>query len=164
MLFAGLAASAAIDLLSLLQAEKPSGKPGSHVAGQSAFEVAGAEPGVQPLPADLRAPSSTSRGEGLSRETLDALLSAQGEQGAQRRKRSISILLDLLQTSQNGNIAKADFEAANEGSIEASKVFERIDMNHDETVNVAELSALLDTYRRTSEGGADRTRALAVVA
>lgn len=166
MLFAGIAAAAAIDLLSLLQAKVPSGKPPSGLAGQSGFEVPGVEADIQPLPADLRVPSSANRVEGLSRETLDALLSAQGEQAAQRKKRSISVLLELLQASQNGGVAKADFVAkASEGDSEASRIFERIDMNQDETVDVAELSAGLDTYRRAYEGGASgRACALAVVA
>lgn len=165
MLFAGLAASAAIDLLSLLQPERTAGKPATRLADHSAFELAGVEPDVRPLPADLRVPSAN-RGEGLSRETLDALLSAQGQQAAQRKKRSMSVLLDLLQSSQNGSVARADFEAAaGKGDTEASEVFERIDHNRDDTVHVAELSALLDSYRRTSEAGMPgRARALAVIA
>lgn len=160
MLFAGLAASAAVDLLSLLQPEKSSGK--LQLAGQSAFEVAGLEPDVQPVPADLRVPSGNNRSETLSRETLEQLLSAQGQQAAQRKKRSMSVLLDLLQSSQNGSVAKSDFEAAagESSDSDASKIFDRIDQNHDGSVNVAELSSLLDSYRRTSGTGTSRTLAM----
>jgi hypothetical protein len=166
MLFAGLAASAAVDLLSLLQPEKQSGKPGTRLAGQSAFDVAGLEADVQPLPAELRVPSAANRSEGLSRETLEQLLSAQGQQGAQRKKRSMSVLLDLLQSSQNGSVAKSDFEAAaGENDGDGSKIFDQIDQNRDQTVNVAELSVFLDSYRRTSEAGTSgKSRALAMVA
>jgi hypothetical protein len=118
MLFAGLAASAAVDLLSLLQPEK---------------------------------------------HALDTLLSAQG-QGTQRKKRSMSVLLDLMQSSQDGKVKKSDFDAAaGESNSEASEVFDRIDQNHDSSVNLNELSAFLDTYRRNSEAGT-QGRALAVIA
>jgi hypothetical protein len=164
MLFAGLAASAAVDLLSLLQPpEKPKG--GTGVAAQSSFNVAdlGAAEGAA---TQSQSASVTGRTEGLSRETLDQLLSAQGQQAAQRKKRSMSVLLDLLQSSQNGSVAKSDFEAAaGESDGDGSKIFDQIDQNHDQTVNVAELSTFLDSYRRTSEAGTSgKPRALAMVA
>jgi hypothetical protein len=165
MLFAGLAASAAVDLLSLLQPpEKPKG--GTGVAAQSSFNVAdlGA---VEAAATQSQAASATGgRTDGLSRETLEQLLSAQGQQAAQRKKRSMSVLLDLLQSSQNGSVPKSDFEAAaGESDGDASKIFDRIDQNHDQSVNVAELSTFLDSYRRTSEAGTSgKSRALAIVA
>jgi hypothetical protein len=157
MLFAGLAASAAVDLLSLLQPEKPKG--GTGLRAESSFEVADLA-AVQPL----QALPASGRSDSLSRDALDTLLSAQSE-AAQRKKRSTSVLLELLQSSQNGSVGKAEFEAAaGEGDSEAAELFDRVDQNHDRAVNVAELSAFLDTYRRTSEGGAQgRARALAVV-
>jgi hypothetical protein len=75
------------------------------------------------------------------------------------------VLLDLLQSSQGGTVNKSDFEAAAGESDRSSKLFEKIDQNRDSAVNVAELSAFLDSYRRASEAGtAGRTRALAMVA
>ncbi len=78
----------------------------------------------------------------------------------------MSVLLDLLQSSQNGSVAKSDFEAAaGESDGDGSKIFDQIDQNHDQTVNVAELSTFLDSYRRTSEAGTSgKSRALAMVA
>jgi hypothetical protein len=164
MLFAGLAASAAVDLLSLLQGEKKPAKAGTPLTAQSSFSIAdlGA---VKAAPAQSQ--SATGRSEALSRDALDTLLSAQGQaQSAQRKKRSMSVLLDLLRSSQNGSVGKSEFDAAaGEGVSEASELFDRIDQNHDSSVNMAELSAFLDTYRRNSAAGQQgRTRALAVIA
>jgi hypothetical protein len=157
MLFAGLAASAAVDLLSLLQPQKPKDGPG--LKAQPAFEVADLA-AVQPLPVA----SAGSRNEDLSREALDTLLSAQGGAG-QRKKRATSVLLELMQSSQNGSVRKSEFEgAAGEGASEGAELFDRMDQNGDRAVNVAELSAFLDTYRRTSDGVTQgKARALAVV-
>lgn len=158
MLFAGLAASAAIDLLSLLQTEKPKG--GTGLTAQPAFAVP--EPGT--VEAAASQSQSGGRTDSLSRDALDTLLSAQGQTG-QRKKHSISVLLELLQSSQHGSVTKSDLEAAaGESDDEASEMFDRIDGNHDDAVNLTELSAFLDTYRRTSEAGTQgRTRALAIV-
>lgn len=164
MLFAGLAASAAIDLLSLLQPEKPSAKSGTGPKTPSSFSVAdlGA---VEAAPVQSQSAPAAGRSEGLSRDALDTLLSAQG-QGTQRKKHSMSVLLDLLQSSQDGKVKKSDFDAAvGKGDDKASEIFDRIDQNHDSSVNVAELSAFLDTYRRNSEAGTQgRAHALAMVA
>jgi hypothetical protein len=163
MLIAGLAASAAIDLVSQLLSEKPSAKSGTGVAAQSTFKVADLD-SVAGASAQSQSTGSTTRSEGLSREALDTLLSAQGQ--AQRKKRSLSVLLDLMKSSQDGSVKKSDFEAAaGDTSGDASKVFDGIDQNHDSTVNVNELSSFLDSYRRASEAGAQgNTRTLALVA
>lgn len=160
MLFAGLAASAAIDLLSLLQAENPKGD--TALAEKPSFSVA--DPGVAGAAAGR--PQAASAVGGLSRETLEALLSAQGQQAAQRKKRSMSVLLDLLQSSQNGSVGKATYEAATaNGDGETTGLFDRIDRNGDHAVNIAELAAFLDSYRRRSDAAtAGRARALAVIA
>ena len=167
MLFAGLAASAAVDLLSLLQPEKTAAKSGTSLTAQSSFSVANLG-AVEAAPAQSQAASATGRSEALSRDALDTLLSAQGQaQAAQRKKRSMSVLLDLLQSSQKGSVGKSEFDdaAAGEGAGEASELFDRIDQNHDSSVNMAELSAFLDTYRRNSAAGLQgKTRALAVIA
>ena len=164
MLFAGLAASAAVDLLSLLQPEKPSAKSGTGPKTPSSFSVAdlGA---ADAAPVQSQSAPAGGRTEGLSRDALDTLLSAQG-QGTQRKKRSMSVLLDLMKSSQDGKVKKSDFEAsAGKSDDKASELFDRIDENHDSSVNVAELSAFLDTYRRNAEAGSQgKTRALAMVA
>lgn len=164
MLFAGLAASAAIDLLSLLQPEKPKGGTGAAV--QPSFNVAdfGA---AETATTQSQSAAAGGRSDSLSRDALDTLLSAQGQaQGSQHKKRSISVLLELLQSSQDGSVKKSDFAAAaGESDDKASEIFDRIDQNHDRSVNVAELSTFLDSYRRASEAGTQgRTRALAMVA
>ena len=163
-MFAGLAASAAVDLLSLLQPEKPKGgtgaygavvfqRPGSRLHGSCVHAIAG---GVH-RPAKRRTVG----------DALGTLLSAQSQtQPVQHKKRSISVLLDLLQSSQDGSVKKSDFDAAvGESDGKASEMFDRIDQNHDSSINVAELTSFLDTYRRNSEVGTPRkTGALAVVA
>ncbi len=162
MLFAGLAASAAVDLLSLLQPEKPSAKSGTGPKTPSSFSVAdiGA---IEAAPA--QSGPAAGRSDGLSREALDTLLSAQG-QGTQRKKRSMSVLLDLMQSSQDGKVKKSEFDAAvGKGDDKSSEIFDQIDQNHDSSVNLTELSTFLDTYRRNSEAGTPvRARALAMVA
>jgi hypothetical protein len=166
MLFAGLAASAAIDLLSLLQQpEKSSAKSGTGATAQSTFKVADQDSGAGAT-AQSQSTGSTTRSEGLSRDALDTLLSAQGQEQAQRKKRSLSVLLQLMQSSQDGKVKKSDFEAAaGDNTGDASDVFDRMDQNHDSTVNVNELSSFLDSYRRASEASAQgRSRTLAMVA
>lgn len=164
MMLAGFAASAAVDLLSLLQSQTPTAGSGARVAEQSAFELAGAEPDVQPVPAELRPSSTVSPREGMTRETLDALLSAQTQQGSERKKRSVSLLLDLLQSSQNGSVSRSELNAAAGKDVsEASELFDRIDQNHDNSINVAELTATLDAYRRGA-GAGSQGKALALMA
>ena len=166
MLFAGLAASAAIDLLSILQPDKAAAKSRTGLTAQSSFSVADVG-AAEAAPVPSQPASAGGRGEALSRDPLDALLSEQGQsQAAQRKKRSMSVLLNLLQSSQTGKVRKSDFDAAiGEGDSEASAAFDRIDGNRDNSINVAELSAFLDTYRRNAETGTQgRARALAVLA
>jgi hypothetical protein len=164
MMFAGLAASAAVDLLSLLQPEKPKG--GTGVAAQSSFKIPDLG-SVEAASTQSQAASAGQRSEGLSADALGTLLSAQSQtQPVQNKKRSISVLLDLLQSSQDGSVKKSDFDdAIGESDGKASEIFDRIDENHDNAINVAELTSFLDTYRRNSEVGATgRSRTLAVVA
>jgi hypothetical protein len=169
MLFAAAAASTAVDILSQL-IDKASAKGGTGVASQTGFEVA--EPTVtqaMPSSASAGAPS-----ESLSRDTLDTLLSAQGQaQGTERKKRSLSVLLNLMQSSQNGSVSKSQFEAAaskdGKDGKDGAALFDKIDGNHDGSVNPAELSAFLDSYRRASANGAEasaaaRSRSLSMTA
>ena len=163
MLFAGLAASAAVDLLSLLQPEKPSARSGTGPKTPSSFSVA--DPGAaDAAPVQSQSAPAGGRPEGLSRDALDTLLSAQGQQETQRKKRSMSVLLDLMKSSQDGKVKKSDFKAAaGKSDDKASELFDRIDENHDSSVNVTELSAFLDTYRKNAEAGSQgRTRALGI--
>jgi hypothetical protein len=111
--------------------------------------------------------SAGRRSEGLSADALGTLLSAQSQTpSVQHKKRSISVLLDLLQSSQDGSVKKSDFDTAvGESDGEASDMFDRIDQNHDSSINVSELTSFLDTYRRNAEVGTPRkSGALAVVA
>lgn len=156
MLFAAAAASTAVGILSQL-VDKASAKGGTGVASRTGFEVA--EPAATPAAAQSSAPANAPS-ESLSRDTLDTLLSAQGQgQGTERKKRSLSVLLDLMQSSQNGSVSKSQFEAAASKDGKDGKdgvaLFDKIDGNHDGSVNPAELSAFLDSYRRTSANGAE---------
>jgi hypothetical protein len=171
MLFAGLAASAAFDLLSLLNPDKPSGKSGTGAAtpSPSSFKVADLDTALGTGTESTTSSSSSSgeRGSGLSRDALDTLLSTQGQAQAQRKKRSASVLLDLLKSSQDGKVKKSDFEAAaGADDSKASELFDTIDQDKDATVNTAELTAFLDTYRRASESASlqGKARSLAMVA
>jgi hypothetical protein len=164
MLFAGLAASAAVDLLSLLQPEKPKGGTGG--AAQPAFSIPelSSTAGAQSQTA-----STAGRSEGLSSDAFSTLLSAQGQGQAQtvpHKKRGMSVLLDLLKSSQDDTVKKSDFDAAiGESDDKASELFDQIDQNHDSSINLSELTNFLDTYRRNSEIGTQgRSRALAVMA
>ena len=167
MLFAGLAASAAFDLLSLLNPDKASAKSGtgSPTPTPSSFKVAD-------LDGALGTTTSTStkangQGSGLSRDALDTLISTQSQAQAQRKKHSASVLLNLLKSSQDGKVKKSDFEAAaGDNDDKASELFDAIDQNHDATVNVAELTNFLDTYRRNSQAASlqGKARSLAMVA
>lgn len=166
MLLAAAAASTAVDILSQL-VDKATAKGGTGVTPQTPFVA----PQIETSDAAPNASGSTpanSSGGNLSRETLDTLLSAQGQsQGTERKKRSLSVLLDLMQSSQNGSVSKADFEAAvDKGGNNTSVLFDKIDENRDGSVNPAELSAFLDNYRRASahDGAAARTRTLAMTA
>lgn len=167
MLFAGLAASAAFDLLSLLNPDKAFAKSasGSATPTPSSFKVADLDAA---LATDAQSKTGSSgRGAGLSRDALDTLLSTQGQAQAQRKKRSASVLLELLQSSQDGKVSKSDFEAAaSDNDSKASELFDAVDQNHDATVNIAELTAFLDTYRRASESASlqGKARSLAMVA
>jgi hypothetical protein len=164
MLFAGLAASAAVDLLSLLQPEKPKGGTGE--AARAAFSIP--ELGSTTA-AQSQTRSTAGRSEGLSSDAFSTLLSAQGQGQAHtvpHKKRGMSVLLDLLKSSQDDTIKKSDFEAAiGETDDKASELFDTIDQNHDSSINLSELTNFLDTYRRNSETGTQaRSRTLAVVA
>jgi hypothetical protein len=162
MMFAGLAASAAVDLLSLLQPEKPKGGTGLAAQPFSIPDLGSTEAAST----QSQAASAGQRGEGLSTDALGTLLSAQGQaHPVQHRKRAMAVLLDLMQSSQNGSVTKRDFDAAiGEGEAGSGEVFDRIDRNHDSSINVAELTSFLDTYRRNSEAAAPGSvRALAVV-
>jgi hypothetical protein len=163
MMFAGLAASAAVDLLSLLQPEKPKG--GTGVGAQSSFNIPDLG-STEAASTQSQAASTGQPGKSLSTDALGTLLSAQSQtQPVQNKKRSISVLLDLLQSSQDGSVRKSDFDAAvDENNDKASELFDRIDQNHDSSINVSELTNFLDTYRRSSEAaGPAKARALAVV-
>jgi hypothetical protein len=166
MLFAGLAASAAVDLLSLLQPEKPKGGTGATARPSFSIPDLGA---AEAASTQSQAASAGQRSESLSSDALGTLLSAQGQgqsQTAHHKKRSMSVLLDLLQSSQDGSVKKGDFDAAvGENDDKASELFDKIDQNHDSSINVSELTNFLNTYRRNSETGTQsRSRTLAVVA
>jgi hypothetical protein len=78
----------------------------------------------------------------------------------------MSVLLDLLKSSQDDSVSKSDFDAAiGENDDKASELFGQIDQNQDNSVSASELTNFLDTYRRNSETGTQsRSRTLAVVA
>jgi hypothetical protein len=167
MLFAGLAASAAFDLLSLLNPDKASAKSGTATTPTpSSFKVSDLEAALGTTTTSTSSGASGG-GSGLSRDALDTLISTQGQALAQRKKHSASVLLELLKSSQDGKVKKSDFEAAaGDNDSKASEMFDAIDQNHDATVNVAELTAFLDSYRRASEAASvqGKTRSLAMVA
>ena len=159
MLLAAAAASTAVDLLSqLVDKASSKGKANSSAATQTHFLTPQFDPTATPSSsASVSASTSSASGGNLSRETLESLLSAQGQsQGAERKKRSLSVLLDLMQSSQDGSVSKADFEAAGDANgNNASVLFDKIDQDRDGSVNKAELSTFLDNYRRASaQGGA----------
>ena len=166
-MFAGLAVSAAVDLLSLLQTEKS--KTGGTGASQTSFSVP--DQGAGETTATQSSAGTTSGQNGISPDALNTLLSAQGQSqanGVNQKKRSISVLVDLLQSSQDGSVKKSDFAKAlgSDDDIKASEMFDRIDENHDSSVNVAEMTNFLETYRRNAEaaGTASKRRTLAVAA
>jgi Ca2+-binding EF-hand superfamily protein len=164
MLFAGLAASAAVDLLSLLQPEKASAKGGTSLRAQSSFSVADPD-AVETAQAQPQFPAAP-RTESLSRDALDTLLSAQGQEAAKRKKRSTSVLLDVLQSSQKGSVKKSEFETAvGESGGNASELFDKIDHDHDGSINTAEMSLYLNAYKRNAGAGANGgARSLAMLA
>jgi hypothetical protein len=165
MLFAGLAASAAVDLLALLQPEKKaSAKSGTSLTAQPAFSVAD-HGAAETAPTQSQSLSAGGRAEGLSRDALDTLLASQG-QSTQRKKKSTSVLLDLLHSSQNGTVGKSEFDAATgDSGSKTSGLFDRIDQDRDGSINATEMSLYLNTYRRTADAAArSGTHALAKVA
>lgn len=155
MLLAAAAASTAVDLLSqLVDKASSKGKANSNGGTQTHFLTPQIDTTATSNPS---ASASGASGGNLSRETLESLLSAQGQsQGAERKKRSLSVLLDLMQSSQKGSVSKADFEAAADtNGNNTSVLFDKIDQDHDGSVTKAELSTFLDNYRRASaQGGA----------
>lgn len=159
MLLAAAAASTAVDLLSQL-VDKASSKSKANSSGgtQTHFLTPQIDTtATSNLSASASAGANGASGGHLSRETLESLLSAQGQsQGAERKKRSLSVLLDLMQSSQKGSVSKADFEAAADtNGNNTSVLFDKIDQDHDGSVTKAELSTFLDNYRRASaQGGA----------
>ena len=166
MVFAGLAASAAVDLLSLLQPAKP--KSGGTGVTKSAFKLPDAQgtAATSTQSQSETAISQTDASQAARKGGMDTLLSAQGQAQAHHKKRSMGVLLDLMKSSQDGSVTKSDFETALGGDDKkASDMFDRIDQNHDSTVNASELSAYMDTYRRNAEAGTTgKGRALAVAA
>lgn len=169
MVFAGLAASAAVDLLSLLQPEKP--KKDGTAAAQAPFSLP--EAGTGETTAAQSTVGATSGQGGMSSNALATLLSVQGQSQSQahaahHKKQSISVLLNLLQSSQDGSVKKSDFASAlgDGDNTKASEMFDRLDQNQDSSVNVAEVTSFIETYRRSAEAGsaAGKGRALAVAA
>src|SRR4051812_1743401 len=179
MVFAGLAASAAVDLLSQLQPEKPkSGGTGVTPASSSLFTLP-QDPATTPTTpsqsqgemAICRSGESEAASAASAAKTngMDTLLSAQGQAQTHHKKRAMGVLLDLMKSSQDGTVKKSDFETAlgNDGDAKGSSLFDRVDQNHDSSVTSAELTSFLDTYRRNAEAGAGMTgkgRTLAVAA
>jgi len=167
MVFAGLAASAAVDLLSLLQPAKP--KSGGTGTTKSAFKLPDAQDTSATLAASQgqTAISQTDASQAAKKGGMDTLLSAQGQAHTHHKKRSMGVLLDLMKSSQDGSVSKSDFEAALGGDDKkASDMFDRMDQNHDSSVNATELSAFMDTYRRNAEASsaAGKGRSLAIAA
>ena len=169
MVFAGLAASAAVDLLSLLQPEKP--KKGGTGNAQASFNLP--EVGTDETTSTQSTVGATSGQGGMSSNALATLLTVQGQNQSQahaahQKKHSISVLLNLLQSSQDGSVTKSDFASALGGKedTKASEMFDRLDQNQDSSVNVAEVTSFIETYRRNAEAGsaAGKGRALAVAA
>jgi hypothetical protein len=163
MLFAGLAASAAVDLLSLLQPEKPKGGTGAPKTSFSLPETGSEATTSAQSPG---AATSGARSDGLSSDALSTLLSQGQDHTAHHKKRAMSVLLDLLQSSQNGSVKKSDYKSAlGKDDAKASELFDSMDQNHDSSVSAAELTNFLDTYRRNAEAGtAGKGRTLAVAA
>ena len=162
MLFAGLAASTAIDLLSLLQPEKAQAKGGTSLTAKSSFSLAEQGP-VETAQAQPQSQATVPQTGNLSRDALDTLLSAQGQEAAKRKKKSTSVLLDLLQSK--GSVKKSEFETeiGEGGSDKASELFDKIDQDRDGSINTAEMSLYLNTYKRNADAkAAARARALAV--
>jgi len=166
MVFAGLAASAAVDLLSLLQPAKP--KSGGTGTTKSAFTLPDVDgTAATSVPSQGGAISQTDASQAAKKGGMDTLLSAQGQAQTHHKKRGMGVLLDLLKSSQDGSVTKSDFVSKLGGEDEkASDMFDRIDQNHDSSVNATELSAFLDTYRRNAEASnaTGKGRALAVAA
>jgi hypothetical protein len=165
MLFAGLAASAAVDLLSLLQPEKPKGGTGAANATKASFSL----PEDSDIAISAQSPAaaaSGARSDGLSSDALGTLLSQGQDHTAHHKKRAMSVLLDLLQSSQDGSVQKSDYKSAlGKDDAKASELFDSMDQNHDSSVSAAELTNFLDTYRRNAEAGtAGKGRTLAVAA
>lgn len=168
MLFAGLAGSAAFDLLSLLQpAQQDKQKGGTGITARPSFTLPDLD-SAEAASTQSQAATTGARSDSLSTDALGTLLSAQGQaQAAHHKKRSMGVLLDLLKSSQDGSVKKSDFDAAvGEGDKDsAADLFARVDQNHDNSVSINELTNFLDTYRRNSEAGAvSKGRTLAVAA
>jgi hypothetical protein len=151
--------------LSLLQPSKP--KSGGSGTTKSAFTL----PDVQDTSATpaqgQTAISQTDASQAAKKGGMDTLLSAQGQAHTHHKKRSMGVLLDLMKSSQDGSVSKSDFEAALGGDDrKASDMFDRMDQNHDSSVNATELSAFMDTYRRNAEASsaAGKGRSLAIAA
>jgi hypothetical protein len=173
MVFAGLAASAAFDLFSQLQPDKPKSggtgvtpassfslpqDPAATQAAQTAAEMAIGRSGESEPDAE---------GAAAKKNGMDTLLSAQGQAQAHHKSHSMSVLRELMKSSQDGTVKKSDFEAAlgKDDDTRASDLFDRIDQNHDNAVTNAELTSFLDTYRRNAAAGtAGKGRSLAVAA
>ena len=170
MVFAGLAASAAVDLLSLLQPAKA--KSGGTGVTKSAFTLPDAQDAAATSTQSSGSLAICRSGDTPTAETakkggMDTLLSAQGQAQAHHKKRAMGVLLNLMGSSQDGSVTKSDFVSKLGGEdAKAADMFDRIDQNHDSSVNAAELSAFLDTYRRNAEASsaAGKGRSLAVAA
>jgi hypothetical protein len=144
MFLAGTAASAALDLISSLKQTADSGKSKT---GRS-DAIFGTAAAVQPSVAEtgsLKAPSQP-----VTSGTMRLMLSLQAHGVDMSSK-----IFDALDADDSGGVSKSEFEqvfAKNGDTQRADTAFEKLDTDHDGTVNTNELASGLKTERRRDGG------------
>jgi Ca2+-binding EF-hand superfamily protein len=146
MFLAGTAASAALDLISSLKQKTDSGQ--SKTAKSDA--IFGAAAAMQPSAAEAgtqKAPSQP-----VTSGTMRLMLSLQAHGVDMSSK-----IFDALDADGSGGVSKSEFEqvfAANGDTPRADNAFDKLDTDHDGTVNANELASGLKTEHHRHGGGA----------
>ncbi|MDQ2078678.1 EF-hand domain-containing protein [Xanthobacteraceae bacterium Astr-EGSB] len=153
MFLAGAAASAALDLISSLRQTADSGKSKTGRSDAVFGMATAAQPSVAET-GNQKAPSQP-----VTSGTMRLMLSLQAHGVDMSSK-----IFDALDADGSGGVSKSEFEqifAKNGDTQNVDTAFEKLDTDHDGTVNTNELASGLKTERRRHDGDGLATKTVA---
>jgi len=153
---AGDAATSALDLLSKLQQSLANRVAGAQSSSDTQ-STSPFDPGTQSDASGATTGTSGGSGTQIAPDTMNALLSAQGQQMILVNGDAFSQkLFSLLDTNSDGSISKSEFETAfahNGDTTKADGLFAKLDANGDGSVSSSELLNALDGQDQGQDQG-----------